>query len=80
VAEGARLESVFTRKGNVGSNPTLSAITFVISHLDVVIPRLIPQSERLTMNREVNVTERVKTLDHIKQRAGLAESPANTPR
>src|SRR5208283_4184961 len=25
VAEGARLESVFTRKGNVGSNPTLSA-------------------------------------------------------
>jgi hypothetical protein len=26
VAEGARLESVFTRKGNVGSNPTLSAI------------------------------------------------------
>jgi hypothetical protein len=30
VAEGARLESVFTRKGNVGSNPTLSAITLVI--------------------------------------------------
>jgi hypothetical protein len=28
VAEGARLESVFTRKGNVGSNPTLSAIFF----------------------------------------------------
>ena len=28
MAEGARLESVFTRKGNVGSNPTLSAITF----------------------------------------------------
>jgi hypothetical protein len=27
VAEGARLESVFTRKGNVGSNPTLSAIS-----------------------------------------------------
>ncbi len=26
MAEGARLESVFTRKGNVGSNPTLSAI------------------------------------------------------
>jgi hypothetical protein len=33
VAEGARLESVFTRKGNVGSNPTLSAITFVIWRL-----------------------------------------------
>jgi hypothetical protein len=43
VAEGARLESVFTRKGNVGSNPTLSAITFVTRHLDVVIPRLIPK-------------------------------------
>ncbi len=28
MAEGARLESVFTRKGNVGSNPTLSAIFF----------------------------------------------------
>jgi hypothetical protein len=28
VAEGARLESVFTRKGNVGSNPTLSATFF----------------------------------------------------
>jgi hypothetical protein len=25
VAEGARLESVFTLTGNVGSNPTLSA-------------------------------------------------------
>jgi hypothetical protein len=33
VAEGARLESVFTRKGNVGSNPTLSAITLVGQHL-----------------------------------------------
>jgi hypothetical protein len=31
VAEGARLESVFTRKGNVGSNPTLSASTFVFN-------------------------------------------------
>ena len=29
MAEGARLESVFTRKGNVGSNPTLSAITLL---------------------------------------------------
>ena len=28
MAEGARLESVFTRKGNVGSNPTLSAMSF----------------------------------------------------
>ncbi len=30
MAEGARLESVFTRKGNVGSNPTLSAIFLLI--------------------------------------------------
>ena len=33
VAEGARLESVFTRKGNVGSNPTLSAKLFKIREL-----------------------------------------------
>ena len=33
VAEGARLESVFTRKGNVGSNPTLSAKLFKIKKL-----------------------------------------------
>jgi hypothetical protein len=33
VAEGARLESVFTRKGNVGSNPTLSANLFKIKTL-----------------------------------------------
>src|SRR5208337_2046089 len=34
VAEGARLESVFTRKGNVGSNPTLSASSSVILQPD----------------------------------------------
>ncbi len=33
MAEGARLESVFTRKGNVGSNPTLSAILLKINKL-----------------------------------------------
>ena len=33
MAEGARLESVFTRKGNVGSNPTLSAILLKIKKL-----------------------------------------------
>jgi hypothetical protein len=33
VAEGARLESVFRGNSNVGSNPTLSAITFIIWHL-----------------------------------------------
>jgi hypothetical protein len=30
VAEGARLESVYTFTGIGGSNPSLSAITFVI--------------------------------------------------
>ena len=33
MAEGARLESVFTRKGNVGSNPTLSASFFGLKGL-----------------------------------------------
>ena len=40
MAEGARLESVFTRKGNVGSNPTLSAITLVCIGLRAVVLRL----------------------------------------
>jgi integrase/recombinase XerD len=62
VAEGARLESVFTRKGNVGSNPTLSAITFVIWHLRRGDTKLIPIREVHHMaNRECNVTKRVKT-------------------
>ena len=33
MAEGARLESVFTRKGNVGSNPTLSAKILKLNEL-----------------------------------------------
>jgi hypothetical protein len=33
VAEGARLESVYTFTGIGGSNPSLSAITFVIYYL-----------------------------------------------
>jgi hypothetical protein len=33
VAEGARLESVYTFTGIGGSNPSLSAICFVILHL-----------------------------------------------
>ncbi len=36
MAEGARLESVFTRKGNVGSNPTLSASSFGLKGLDPI--------------------------------------------
>ena len=36
MAEGARLESVFTRKGNVGSNPTLSASSFGMKGLAAI--------------------------------------------
>ena len=36
MAEGARLESVFTRKGNVGSNPTLSASSFAFNELTAI--------------------------------------------
>src|SRR5580704_1721689 len=39
VAEGARLESVFTRKGNVGSNPTLSA-RLILKDLEQISWRL----------------------------------------
>ena len=41
VAEGARLESVFTRKGNVGSNPTLSARLFVLNSLSALVSVLV---------------------------------------
>ena len=45
MAEGARLESVFTRKGNVGSNPTLSAMLLKINKLTEF---LSPLSEPLS--------------------------------
>ena len=41
MAEGARLESVFTRKGNVGSNPTLSASLLKTNNL-LRSQRLLP--------------------------------------
>jgi hypothetical protein len=47
VAEGARLESVFTRKGNVGSNPTLSAKLLKINHLTVFLSYIMPHSPHL---------------------------------
>ena len=37
MAEGARLESVFTRKGNVGSNPTLSASSKALTVLEITL-------------------------------------------
>ncbi len=42
MAEGARLESVFTRKGNVGSNPTLSA-SFPLVRTQPRVPSTSPQ-------------------------------------
>ena len=41
MAEGARLESVYTGNRIEGSNPSLSAITFVFLWLQLVIPALI---------------------------------------
>jgi hypothetical protein len=46
VAEGARLESVFTRKGNVGSNPTLSANLLKINDLTVFLSYIMPHWAR----------------------------------
>ena len=43
MAEGARLESVFTRKGNVGSNPTLSARLFVLNSLSALVSVLVSE-------------------------------------
>ncbi len=40
MAEGARLESVFRGNSNLGSNPSLSAITFTINYLER-IPRSV---------------------------------------
>jgi integrase/recombinase XerD len=63
VAEGARLESVFRGNSNVGSNPTLSAITFVIWHLqagDTYTDTRIRKGSPMA-NREVNLTKRVQT-------------------
>ena len=52
---------------NPDSNPTLSASIFVIWHLDVVIPRLIAKIRKGSpVNREVNVTKRVKTLQGLR--------------
>jgi hypothetical protein len=43
VAEGARLESVFTRKGNVGSNPTLSASSKALTTLEITLKSVCTQ-------------------------------------
>jgi hypothetical protein len=43
VAEGARLESVFRGNSNVGSNPTLSAITFVLNSLSALVSVVVSE-------------------------------------
>ena len=60
MAEGARLESVFRGNSNVGSNPTLSAITFVISYLLVGDTYTDTQNQGGSPmpNREVNLTKK----------------------
>ena len=63
MAEGARLESVYTGNRIVGSNPTLSAITFNFYELcayDTMSNTEIREGIR-AMNREANLTKRVKT-------------------
>ena len=58
MAEGARLESVFTRKGNVGSNPTLSAIQSEVQRMPTAFlsesleKAAIPRFLRSTRTRE----------------------------
>ncbi len=39
MVEGARLESVFRGNSNVGSNPTLSAMTFKITGIQTLYKR-----------------------------------------
>ncbi len=46
MVEGARLESVFRRKSNVGSNPTLSAIQELVNYSN---PRAIMSVRQLTV-------------------------------
>jgi hypothetical protein len=48
VAEGARLESVYTFTGIGGSNPSLSASSFKFNGLQVVIPSTDTKMERIT--------------------------------
>ena len=50
MAEGARLESVFTGNRNVGSNPTLSAIIF---HKHMI---LLNNTHRADLSRRVSRT------------------------
>ena len=63
MVDGSGLENRHTRKGIRGSNPFLSAITFVIYHLQVGDTYTDTSfSEGAPMaNREVNLTKRVQT-------------------
>src|SRR5207237_5092003 len=62
VAEGARLESVYTGNRIGGSNPSLSAITFVIWSLrpgDTYTDT--NQGDHRMPNHQVNLTKRIQT-------------------
>ena len=59
MAEGARLESVFRGNSNVGSNPTLSASSFVLLYLTCC--DTVSGTEVAHVNRQVNLTKRVRT-------------------
>jgi hypothetical protein len=63
VAEGARLESVYTFTGIGGSNPSLSASIAVIEHLrtgDTYTDTNVRKGSPMA-NREVTLTRRVQT-------------------
>ncbi len=63
MVETGGLENRCTRKGTGGSNPSPLRHCFYFQEVcSVVIPILIPKSERITaVNREVNLTKRIET-------------------
>jgi hypothetical protein len=81
VAEGARLESVYTLTGIGGSNPSLSASISVVRSFDSPAAslsrrsgfRLAAQTPRKTpkngMRRRHSVTESVEVLDRVRRKA-----------
>lgn len=79
MAEGARLESVFTRKGNVGSNPTLSARTFLkVSRVEGKKENTVSQDNgdkaRFSRERKKKALKR-KTNRELKKTLGMTKPP-----
>jgi hypothetical protein len=70
VAEGARLESVYTLTGIGGSNPSLSASLYLSGACKLVIPPLIPWDKPVPVERaEFLAGDRVTNL--LRHRFGL---------